>query len=225
MDKNAWMRNIPAITEKEQERLQAARVFIAGCGGIGGYCLEFLARLGVGSLTAADGDCFEPSNLNRQLLATADTLGKNKAEAAAERVRKICPETEIRALPMMLGRENAEELLGNAELAIDALDNAESRLILAGACRKMGIPLIHGAVQGWRAQIAVCLPCSRILEQLYGDAAPAEDKSCLSFTPALCAALECAEAVKLLCGRETQAESRLITVDLECMETAEIPLK
>jgi len=220
-----FLRNIPALSEEEQARLRASHAAVVGCGGLGGYIIEYLARIGVGHLTVIDGDRFEPTNLNRQLLSSADTMEQAKAEAASSRVRSICPETSVRDEAVFLSEENADSLLEGADVVMDALDSGASRLILAHACRERGIPLIHGAIQGWNAQIAVCPPESHVLEQLYGaGAAQTSDKSCLSFTPALCAAIQCAEATKILTGREPALRGRLLMVDLRYMdfETIEI---
>ena len=67
-----YSRNLPAVSEEEQAVLARRRVLVAGCGGLGGYLIEYLARMGVGEITAVDGDLFEPSNLNRQLLAVPE---------------------------------------------------------------------------------------------------------------------------------------------------------
>ena len=79
-----YIRNLGALTEQECALLHTKTVFVAGCGGLGGYLIEMLLRLGVGTIRAADGDAFEASNLNRQLLSSPQTLGQSKAEAAAE---------------------------------------------------------------------------------------------------------------------------------------------
>ena len=75
-------RNIPALTEAECQLLQSKNVLVVGCGGLGGYILEYLARIGIGAIRCADGDRFDRSNLNRQLLCTEETLGKPKAATA-----------------------------------------------------------------------------------------------------------------------------------------------
>ena len=76
-----YIRNLGALTEEECALLRTKTVFVAGCGGLGGYLIEMLLRLGVGTIRAADGDAFEASNLNRQLLSSPSALGKPKAEA------------------------------------------------------------------------------------------------------------------------------------------------
>ena len=80
-----YIRNLGALTEQECARLRTKTVFVAGCGGLGGYLIEMLLRLGVGAIRAADGDVFEASNLNRQLLSSTRNLGRSKAAAAANR--------------------------------------------------------------------------------------------------------------------------------------------
>ena len=81
-----YARNIPALTEAECLTLRTKRVLVAGCGGLGGHIIDQLARIGVGQLRVVDGDVFEPSNLNRQLLATYDTVGMLKVESAKARI-------------------------------------------------------------------------------------------------------------------------------------------
>ena len=126
-----YQRNFPAITEAEQEKLKNSSVFVAGCGGLGGYILEFLIRIGVGNITACDGDVFAPSNLNRQLLSTVPLLGVSKAKAAAMRAAEINPEVRVNAKECFITHENVSELISEHDLVIDALDNGNARHILA----------------------------------------------------------------------------------------------
>ena len=86
-----YIRNLGALTEEDCAVLRGKTVFVAGCGGLGGYLIEMLLRLGVGEIRAADGDVFEASNLNRQLLATRKTVGQYKVDAAEERILEINP--------------------------------------------------------------------------------------------------------------------------------------
>src|SRR5438046_4766037 len=90
-------RNIGFVTEAEQERLASGRVFVCGTGGMGGACLQSLARAGVGAFEIADFDSFELSNLNRQVFATLQSLGRPKVEVTVERLREINPEIEVQA--------------------------------------------------------------------------------------------------------------------------------
>lgn len=213
-----YLRNIPAITREEQELLQQKKVLVLGCGGLGGHLIETLLRMGIGSITAVDGDVFEESNLNRQLLATAKTLGKNKALAAAEHAAFVNPEVTFRAVPEFFCGSNAEELLSGQDLVLDALDNIPARLLLEDTCEAFGIPLAHGAVSGWQLQASLILPGSRLLHRLYASAQEADEKSTLPMTAQVCAAIQCTEAVKLLCGRSSSLENKLLVGDLLCQQ-------
>ena len=190
-------------------------MFLAGCGGLGGYLLEHLLRAGVGAITVCDGDTIVPSNLNRQLLADMESLGRSKTEAACARAALVNPEAAVEARPVFLTADNALGLIAGHDLALDALDSPAARRILASACRQAGIPLVHGAIRGWYAQAAVILPDSGMMEQLYpADAPAAPDQGSLSPTVGLCAAIQAGEAVKLLCGRPSPLAGRLLWVDL-----------
>lgn len=210
-----YIRNLGPLTEEECLLLRQRRVFLAGCGGLGGYLLEHLLRAGVGAITVCDGDTIVPSNLNRQLLADMESLGRSKTEAACARAALVNPEAAVEARPVFLTADNALELIAGHDLALDALDSPAARRILASACRQAGIPLVHGAIRGWYAQAAVILPDSGMMEQLYpADAPAAPDQGSLSPTVGLCAAIQAGEAVKLLCGRPSPLAGRLLWVDL-----------
>ena len=213
-----YSRNIPAVSAEEQALLARKRVLAAGCGGLGGYLIEYLARMGVGEITAVDGDVFEPSNLNRQLLSAEALLGTSKALAAQARVRAVNPAVTVRAVEVFLDESNADELVRGTDLVLDALDNIPARLILEDACARAGVPIVHGAIQGWSIQAAVVPPGSGALRRLYGKAKAPADKTSLPFTPAFCAAIQAAEAVKLLCGRPSELEGKLLLADLRRMD-------
>lgn len=210
-----YIRNLGPLTEEECLLLRQRRVFLAGCGGLGGYLLEHLLRAGVGAITVCDGDTIVPSNLNRQLLADMESLGRSKTEAACARAALVNPEAAVEARPVFLTADNALGLIAGHDLALDALDSPAARRILASACRQAGIPLVHGAIRGWYAQAAVILPDSGMMEQLYpADAPAAPDQGSLSPTVGLCAAIQAGEAVKLLCDRPSPLAGRLLWVDL-----------
>ena len=214
-----YIRNLGPLTEEECLLLRQRRVFLAGCGGLGGYLLEHLLRAGVGAITVCDGDTIVPSNLNRQLLADMESLGRSKTEAACARAALVNPEAAVEARPVFLTADNALGLIAGHDLALDALDSPAARRILASACRQAGIPLVHGAIRGWYAQAAVILPDSGMMEQLYpADAPAAPDQGSLSPTVGLCAAIQAGEAVKLLCGRPSPLAGRLLWEDLEEQE-------
>jgi tRNA A37 threonylcarbamoyladenosine dehydratase len=101
-----YQRNREMLSIQQQSRLFRSRVAVIGCGGLGGYVLEELARLGVGQIVAIDPDHFEEHNLNRQILSTPRTLGRAKVEAAAQRIAEVNPAVTIRAVKENLSRDN-----------------------------------------------------------------------------------------------------------------------
>ena len=199
-----YERNIPALSEAECGILLQKRVLVVGCGGLGGHLIDMLARIGVGALRVVDGDVFEPSNLNRQLLSEVALLGASKATAAAARVSRVNPEVSVEAVDSFLTEENAGRLIACCDAVLDGLDNIKSRRILAMECEKAGIPYIYGAVNGWVAQTAISMPGDHLVQMLYPEGAIPKDKSVLSFTPALCASMQVSLCVRLLTGRPVE---------------------
>ncbi len=215
--------NVPALSQEELKRIQEKRVLVCGCGGLGGWIVEMLVRLGVGHITAVDGDLFEESDLNRQLLADRTTLGRNKAAVARERARNICPDISFVAAENFMTAENAEDLCAGHDLVMDALDTAAARLMLSDACTRLNIPLIHGAIEGWQVQAALVLPGSGLLHAIYGKGE--EDSavhSSLSFAAAYCASVQVSEAALLLSGRKPTLEGKVLICDLSNGEMEKI---
>ena len=212
-----YIRNLGALTEAECALLRTKKVFVAGCGGLGGYITEMLLRVGVGNIATADGDVFEASNLNRQLLSSPELIGVSKAEAAAKRAAFVNPEVEFHASNVFLDEGNVKTLIAGCDAVIDALDNIASRRILAKACLELSIPFVYGAICGWTAQAGISMPGDGLIDLLYPEGAALTSKASLSFTPPFCAAIQAALCVKLLCGREVQT-GRLYYTDLLNME-------
>ena len=217
-----FSRNFPALSAQEQQTLGEKHVLLLGCGGLGGFLCEYLVRLGVGEITAADPDHFEESNLNRQLLSDVSMLGRSKVLAAEARAKAINPAVRFHAVEGAFCAENAAELVTGKDLVLDGLDNAADRLLLEDACAQAGVTLVHGAIHGWMAQVAVVPPGGAMLHRLYTADAVAADKACLVFTPALCAAVQVAEAAKLLTGREPSLAGKLLMIDLRTMDSTAI---
>lgn len=217
-----YVRNVPALTEAECALLRTKRVLVAGCGGLGGHIIDQLARIGVGAIRAVDGDVFEPSNLNRQLLSEVALLGVSKAKAAACHIARVNSDVSAEAEDCWLTADNAARLVAGCDAVMDALDNIEGRKILSAACEAAGIPYIYGAIRGWVAQAAISMPGDRLLDMLYPENVQIADKSVLSFTPALCAAMQTSLCVRLLAGRSVET-GKLYYFDLLNQEFETIP--
>lgn len=224
-----YQRNRQTISVAQQLRLCRSRVTVIGCGGLGGYLLEELARLGVGTLVAVDPDIFEEHNLNRQLLATPAALGQAKVVAVVERIKAVNPAVTVIPHRCAFGPENGRELLGGSQVVLDALDSIPARLALDAACAELGLPLVHGAIGGWYGQVATLLPGDPTLSHLYGRPAGSRGVEQFlgnpAFTPAAIASLQVAETCKLLLGLPSPLRHAVLTIDLQGMHFEIIPLE
>lgn len=223
-----YARNRQMFGIAQQRKLFNATVAVVGCGGLGGYIIEELARLGVGTIKAIDPDVFEEHNLNRQVLCTLSSLGKAKVEAAGDRAAAINPACEVLPLQTALTTENAPVLLGGADVAVDGLDSIPARLELADACAHFRIPFVHGAVGGWYAVVLTQREGSSSVRRLYENTKDMkgieETLGNPSFTPALAASIEAAEVCKLLTGEGPTLDDRMLFINLldMTMETFQI---
>lgn len=215
-----YARNARLLRPSQQATLLASAAAVIGLGGLGGAVVEILARMGVGRLTLVDGDRFEETNLNRQLLCTTATLDAGKAETAARRVAQVNPAVEVRVRAGHLTAATASELLADAQVAVDCLDNLPARFALADGARRCGIPLVSAAVGGASGQVTVIDPGGPGLETIYGPPETAPERGeearlgTLAQTAATVAAIQCNEVLKLLVGTGTPLRERLLLIDL-----------
>lgn len=210
-------RNKEALTESECAVLAGKRIAVVGCGGLGGSAIEALARIGVGHLRVIDGDVFEESNLNRQLLCTEAAIGREKALVAAERVKDVNSMVEVEPVVAYLGEDNAASLLADADCIVDCLDNLEARFWMAHACQHLGIPVVYGAIAGWFGQVCTVFPGDISFVSIYGEpfgSSQHKKLGNLPFTAYAIAAIQAAEAVKVVLDRPGQIRNRLLMVDL-----------
>lgn len=134
-------RNAGFVSEREQAALRDAAIFICGVGGMGGACVQALARAGVGRFTLADFDVFEVSNLNRQVFATLDTVGVGKVEATVQQLLRINPQLQIRTLGAEWTRE-LDHLLREHKLVINGMDDVAAGILLYRKAREHGATVI-----------------------------------------------------------------------------------
>ncbi|WP_300158374.1 ThiF family adenylyltransferase [Solidesulfovibrio sp.] len=215
-----YARNLRAFTMAEQARLLASCAAMVGLGGLGGGLLENLVRTGVGTVRAADGDIFEESNLNRQLLSDRAALGVPKASAALARAAAVNPSVDFSAQAGFLDRAGMDALLEGADVAVDALGGLVDRPALAAAARQRGIPLVTGAVAGYTVIVATVPPgASSPVELLAGGGGTAAEEvlGCPSPAVMAAAALMAAEVVRLLAGRAPALAGKALVADLEAM--------
>lgn len=220
-----YERNMMALTPQENQRLKEMKVCVVGCGGLGGYVIEMLGRMGIGYITAVDGDVFDETNLNRQILSSESLVGSSKAQAAKGRMEEVNSEVEIQTVLEFITEKNCRDIIKNHDLVIDALDSISARRILAKGCGAENIAMIHGAIAGWCGQVAIVMPNQPVLDKIYppqdeltndehGEKGEETYMGNPSFIPALVAAIEVAEGIKFLLGKGQLLENRLLTVDV-----------
>ena len=136
-------RTVKMLGEEAVKILGNARVAVFGLGGVGGNCVEALARAGVGHLTLIDADTVDETNLNRQLIATRATVGMEKTEAAKERILSLNPDCDVTALKMFYGAETADSFdVSRYDYIADCIDSVSSKLQLIERCTEAGTKII-----------------------------------------------------------------------------------
>lgn len=221
-----YIRNFKTITPEQQERLKKAQVFIAGCGGLGCYVVEMLARLGIGHLTIADFQTFEQTNLNRQIFSTIKNLGCPKVLEAKERIKIVNPEVKVTTVFELLEEKNIKDFIREHEVVVDALDNFDTRLLLEKACEELNLPLVHGAVAGWYGQVTTVFPGDRTLSFIYKLKKIGIEKELgvPAFIPAVVAGIQVAETVKILLNKKPLLQKTILYIDLLNNEFQKIDL-
>lgn len=213
-----YQRNLGTTGISGQKVLLQSSAAVIGAGGLGGFAVELLARMGVGRLVIVDGDTFSESNLNRQLFSNEKNLGRSKSEAAAQRVKEL--NSAVKALPCteMATEENLPRLLEGCHVALDCLDNLPSRYLLQDACRKLGVPMIHGAIAQYMGQVLTIFPGDVGLEAIYPPGMSEQGVEVLlgnpAATPAMIASWQVQEAVKVLLGEEELLRNRMLYFDM-----------
>lgn len=199
------------------EKIARSRVCVIGCGGLGGYVIEMLGRVGIGTIRAIDGDVFDETNLNRQLLSHTGNIGVVKAHEVEKRMALVNPLIKIEARPEFFTRENATEILKDIDVAVDALDSIETRLLLQEVCETAGVPLVHGAIAGWYGQVTTIMPGDKTLSSIYGEGVKTGVEKEIgnpSFTPAMIASMQVSEVMKLVTGQGECLSRKILHVDL-----------
>lgn len=139
------------LGDEAVDRLGAAHVTVVGVGGVGGYAAEILVRSGIGRITVIDADCVAESNINRQLIATAQDVGKPKVDLFAERFRAINPGIEVNAVREFVTPENVAGLIpADTDFVIDAIDTVAPKVALLIHCLQSGTDVVSSMGAGGR---------------------------------------------------------------------------
>lgn len=195
---------IPEVGPDGQARIGAARVLVAGLGGLGCPAALYLAAAGVGGLTLVDPGRVEESNLHRQILYGAADVGAGKAARARDRLALLRPDLAVAALPVALTPDTAREFVPGHDAVVDGLDSDEARAILARACMEAGVPLVHGGIrrlEGRAILLAPGGPCLLCLLPGPEEAAAPSPLGVLGPVPGVIGALQAALALRWILWR------------------------
>jgi molybdopterin-synthase adenylyltransferase len=225
-----YQRNIGTVGLDGQIKLLKAKVGVVGAGGLGGFVIELLARMGVGRLVVVDGDTFADSNLNRQLLGLETNPDQPKVEAAVDRIAAVNSAVEVEAHYCFGDAANLPAILSGCSLVIDCLDNLPSRFDLEAVCGKLDIEMVHGAIAGFLGQVAVIKPSTPVLATIYGNIAESGVKKGVEVklgnpaaTPAMLASWQASEAVKILAELDGVLEpGKLLIIDMQSGESYQV---
>ena len=223
MSRYARQELFAGIGREGQERIRRARVLVVGCGALGSALAETMTRAGVASLTVADRDLVETTNLLRQALFDEEdaALARPKAVAAEARLRRLNSDVAVRGILADVDAALASRLVGEADLVLDGTDNFETRYILNDVCLRAGVPWVYGAcVAAHGAALAVrpgktpCLRCVLGERPLPGSGETCDTAGVVAPVVQVVAGIQAAEALKLLAGRLDALVGGLVTVDL-----------
>lgn len=209
-----YVRQIPLMGDEGQKKLSESTVFIAGAGGLGSPVLYYLAAAGIGNLRIADLDKVEESNLNRQILHSAERLGVSKAESAKKTLEALNPEINITAFTEKIDEKSIGRLAGDADIIVDCMDNFETRYILNSFSHDNDIPMVHGAVSGFSGQATLIIPKKTpCLSCIFPNAVTTQKTPVLGFTAGVIGSIEAGETLKYLLGKGETLAGKLLVYD------------
>jgi len=214
-----------------QAKLRASRVLVIGCGGLGVPVISYLTGAGIGRLSLVDGDRLEPSNLHRQTMYALADVGKLKAELAADRVRALNPDVDVRAYTTRLGALNAPDLIAQHDLVIDCTDNFTTKFLLNDYCVQLGKPVVFASVYQYEGQLQIVRPGSACLRCVWPEATRdgivgnCAEAGVLGPVPGIFGGLQAFEAMKLLLDLPGQLNDELLVLDLLTLSTSRVRTK
>lgn len=212
MERYSRQMMIPSVGREGQERLRAAKVCIAGAGGLGSVSAYYLAAAGVGRIRIVDRDRVELSNLNRQILHFTGDLGEPKVLSALDKLERLNPYCRVEAVETDINEGNVFELIGGCQVVIDALDNIRTRRALNLASVRSRIPLVYGGVEAFSGMASTFVsgetPC---FECLFSHISEEErTRGVVGPLPAIIGSIQALEAMKILLGERPSLAGTLL---------------
>lgn len=211
---------LPELDIVGQEKLLAARVMVLGLGGLGSPIALYLAAAGIGKLVLVDHDQVDASNLQRQIVHVDANIGHSKVESAAQQLRALRPDIDLRLINERLGEKELDVLLPTVDLVVDGTDNLAIRYALNDACLRHKVPWVSGAAVRFEGQIAVFdprnpeSPCYRCLFPSGSDEGQrCAENGVIAPLVGVIGTLQALEAIKVITGVGTTLCGSLLLFD------------
>ena len=209
-----YERQISIFGEEGQRKLKKAKVFIAGAGGLGSSISIYLTVAGIGKLRMVDNDIVALENLNRQILHRDNDIGKKKLESAEEKLKKMNSNVEVEVILETINIGNIDELVGDFDMIVDAMDNFATRYVLNKTALMRKIPLFHGAVHGFYGQATTIIPGkTACLRCIFPEVPPPTVPPVVGVTPGVVGCIQATEVIKYVLGIGDLLENRLLLWD------------
>ncbi|MBI3571450.1 MAG: molybdopterin-synthase adenylyltransferase MoeB [Gammaproteobacteria bacterium] len=223
---------LPQVGVDGQQKLLGARVLVIGLGGLGSPVAMYLAASGVGHLVIVDHDRVELSNLQRQIVHTTNTIGKEKVASAQAAMQLLNPDIRVTTFNKTLEADELAEQVKLADAVVDASDNFATRFGLNRLCVEYKKPLVSGAVIRLEGQVTTFradLPGSACYRCLYQDmdeiAESCSETGVLAPVAGIIGSIQATEALKVLTGVGRTLNGRLLVLDAQTMEWREVKLR
>lgn len=217
------------IGEEGQFKLQKARVLIVGVGGLGCPVALYLAGAGVGHIGLADDDVVSIHNLHRQILYNESDIGLPKAECAVRHLHARNSDIEVKAYPVRLTSDNAEQLIAEYDIIVDGCDNHATRYLISDICHRLKKTYVYAAIGAFQGQVAIlCHPeNAATYRTLFPDEVMGTvqaEKGVIGTTPAVVGSIAANEVLKLIIGYGETLVNRMWYIDLLTLNTQIIQL-
>lgn len=211
---------LPDVGVDGQRKLKAASICVIGAGGLGSPALLYLAAAGIGRIGIVDDDLIDMTNLQRQVIHSTNSVGKSKAESAAERISQLNPEVAVTIHNCRLGIDNALEILADYDLILDGVDNIPTRYIISDACEMLNKPWVYGSIFRFEGQMSLFnFQGGPNYRDLFPDPPPpdavpsCEEAGVLGVLPAVVGSIQATEALKVILGIGKNLSGKLLIYD------------
>lgn len=222
-----WQMWVPGLGDVGQRKLKAASVLVSRVGGLGGLVALELAAAGLGRLVLAHGGNLQPSDLNRQLLQTHNHIGKPRMDSIVRRLKDLNPRIEIIGLEENVSAENAECLVAQVDVIVDAAPLFEERLALNDAAMRLKRPMVECAMHSLEASVTTFLPGKTGCLRCYVPEIPPTWTRQFPVIGAVSGAAACigaVEAIKFITGIGELLAGELLCMDFRTMQFRKVKL-